>query len=195
MMYALFMRGRHWAWGLLWAFVLETIAVVTPFGVVFNIRGNIPVLVIAYAAHIAYGVPLGKAVQKWRDTHTALAQMPRVVRLTAVAIALLLLIHPLLSPSATAADHRAAAGVFRVEGLALNPDWLRIQRGQTVVLFNPQNSAVTVVLKDFGQTVIVGPGGTARTPAFPPGIHQLFVQTPDRTTSGFVVVEPVEQGK
>src|SRR5262249_52644369 len=31
-MYALFMRGRHWAFAVAWAFLLETIALVSPYG-------------------------------------------------------------------------------------------------------------------------------------------------------------------
>jgi hypothetical protein len=195
MMYALFMRGRHWGFGVLWAFILESIAIFTPFGLVFSVRGNVPVMLIAYGAHIAYGVPLGKAVQKWQSTRTSLAQMPRVVRLTLLAAAILLLTHPLYSPGSVAADHRAAAGVFRVEGLALNPDWLRVQRGQSVIVSNAENHPVTVVFKELGQRMSLRPGESAQSPQFEPGIYQVFVETSGRTQSSFVLVEPVEQGK
>ena len=195
MMYALFMRGRHWGFGVLWAFILESIAIFTPFGLIFSVRGNIPVMFIAYAAHIAYGVPLGKAVQKWQSTRTSLAQMPRLVRLIVLAVAILLLTHPLYSPGRVAADHRSAAGVFRVEGLSLNPGWLRVQRGQSVIISNPENWPVTVTLKELGQHFSLGPGESAQTPRLGPGIFQVFVETSGRTRSSFVLIEPVEQGK
>ncbi len=195
MMYALFMRGRHWLWGVLWAFGLESLAVVSPFGHIFSLRGNVPVLFIAFTAHIAYGAPLGRAVQYWRDTRTALEEMPRVVRMVIATTALAVLLHPLLSPSAASADLRARPGQFRVEGLTLNPGWLLIQRGQSVVIFNPQTTPVAVEMKNFGQKITVPPSGSATSPPLEPGIYQFFVATPGRTHSSFVVVEPVERSK
>jgi hypothetical protein len=195
MMYALFMRGRHWGFGVLWAFILESIAIFTPFGLIFSVRGNVPVMLIAYGAHIAYGVPLGRAVQQWQNTRTSLAQMPRVARYAVLVASILLLTHPLYSPGRVAADRRAAAGVFRVEGLALNPNWLRVQRGQSVIVSNAENHPVTVVIKEIGQRLLLGPGESAQTPRFEPGIYQVFVDTSGRTSSSFVLVEPVEQGK
>jgi hypothetical protein len=195
MAYALLMRGRHWIFAVIWAFLLETIAVVSPFGRIFGLRGNAAILAIAFAAHIAYGVPLGRAVQNWRDTRTALAEMPTVARLVLLAIAVVLLFHPLLSPGAVATDERSRAGQFRIEGIALNPSWLRVEQDKTVIMFNPQNQAATVMLKDTGQHWAIPPGGSASSAPLSPGTYQFFVETPGRTRSSFVIVEPVEQSK
>ena len=75
-MYALFMRGRHWAWAVVWACGLETAAIISPFGTVFRLRGNFPGITIAYLGHVAYGVPLGWLVWKWRATRDWLATVP-----------------------------------------------------------------------------------------------------------------------
>jgi hypothetical protein len=179
MMYALFMRGKYWGYGVLWAFALETIAVVTPFGRIFSVR-NAPVLLLAYGAHIAYGVPLGRAVQNWRDTRTALSEI---------------LLHPLISPAAAAADRRATDGRLRVDGESLAPGWLRITSAGQVRIENPQDRAVRVQLADLGQHLAIGPGASVTTPPLAPGIHQVFVETPGRTHSSFIVVEPVEEGR
>jgi hypothetical protein len=193
--YALFMRGKHWLFAVAWAFLLETIAVVTPFGRIFGLQGHGAILAIAFGAHIAYGVPLGRAVQKWPDTRTALAEMPVAARLILLSIAVVLLVHPLLSPGVVAADGRSRAGQFRVEGIELNPSWLRLQRGKTVIMFNPQNEAAALTLKDTGQHWVIAPGGSASSPPLGPGIYQFFVETPGRTRSSFVIVEPVEQSR
>ena len=195
MMYALFMRGRHWLWAVAWAFVLETLAVVTPFGRIFGLRGNVTLLVIAFAAHIAYGVPLGWAVQRWHDTRQSLQEMPPVVRYLVAVISILVLTHSLLSPDAAATDRRAKTGEFQVEGISFNPGWLRLKKAGNVIISNPQNAAVAVVLKDLRQTVTVPAGASVSSPPLAPGIHQFFVDNPVRTHSSFVVVEPVERSK
>ena len=46
--------------------LLETLAVVTSFGAVFAIRSYSGVLLIAYLAHVFYGVPLGTLCERWR---------------------------------------------------------------------------------------------------------------------------------
>ena len=62
-MYALLMLRRHWAWGVLWGLVLETLAFATVYGSAYGIRYDVVFLSIAYFAHIYYGLPLGWAVQ------------------------------------------------------------------------------------------------------------------------------------
>jgi hypothetical protein len=194
-MYALFMRGRHWGFAVLWAFILETVAVATPFGRIFGVRSNLPVLLIAYAAHVAYGVPLGRAVQNWRDTRLALAEMPLVVRATLAATAILLLFHSFLIPGVAAKEPRPALGEFRVEGTDLNPDWIRIRRGQAVEISNPGETTVAVVLKERDLHMALAPRESAPVTFPRPGIFQLFVETHDRTHSSFVLVEPVEENR
>ena len=66
-MYALFMRGRHWVWGILWGVVLETLAILSPFGVIFSVRTSPSALGIAYLGHFAYGFLLGWLVQHSRN--------------------------------------------------------------------------------------------------------------------------------
>jgi hypothetical protein len=195
MMYAVFMRGRHWIFGVLWAIFLESLAVFTPVGQIFSLRGNWPVLGIAFSAHIAYGYPLGRAVQRWRDTKSALGEMPPVVRYVTALVGLLVLIHPLLSPGQIAADRRARQGELRVEGISLNPAWLRLKNAGPVIISNPQNRAAAVVLKELNVRMVLQPGDSAKSPPLAPGIYQFFVETPGRTHSSFVLVEPVEQSR
>jgi hypothetical protein len=59
-MYALLMTGRHWGWGVLWGLSLEMLAVMTPFGELFGLRGVSQPVIIAFVAHLFYGYPLGR---------------------------------------------------------------------------------------------------------------------------------------
>lgn len=61
--YALFMTGRHWGWGVLFGLGLEVMAVVTPFGELFGLRAFSQTVIIAFVAHLFYGYPLGRVCQ------------------------------------------------------------------------------------------------------------------------------------
>ncbi len=192
-MYALVLPRRHWAWAIAWALLLETIAVVCPFGRVFALRGNYPALAIAYAAHVPYGLLLGWLVWRRAAVRAWLAGLSWPVRAGAVLAAALALVWPLAAPDEAARDARARPGEFRVEDIRLNPDWLRIDAGGAVTIRNPGPAEVVVVSKQQQRTVRVA-AGQEKVLAFPStGIYQVFVQTQRQTRSSFVIVEPVEE--
>lgn len=189
-MYALFMRGRHWGWAVLWAFALETIAVLSPFARIFALSGQ--AIGSAYLAHVAYGVPLGLLVQEWSATRSYLARVSPRLRAAAMLVGCAVLLWPLVSPAAIHRDARTAEGRFRVDGDRLDPSWLRIERGETVRIVNPGPDSVSVVLRERRELEGV-PGGQERVVPFPrPGVYQLHVETERRSRSSFVIVEPVE---
>ncbi len=70
--YAIVMLRRHWAWAIGWGLLLETLAVLSPFGEVFAIRKATYGLVLAYLGHVWYGLPLGllcqdpERLRRWR---------------------------------------------------------------------------------------------------------------------------------
>lgn len=191
-MYALFMRERHWGWAVLWALVLETIAVLSPFGRIFLLAGNYYAIAIAYAAHIAYGLPLGLLVWRWNATRDWLARVPAFLKWAAAALACAALGGPLFSPERDQQDARTALGEFRVEGERLNPGWLRIERGGDVRVHNPDAEAVSVLVKPNGASVRIAGGQTGTFSFSRTGIYQIFVETERRSQSSFIIVEPVE---
>lgn len=192
-MYALFMRGRHWAWAILWACALETISLVSPFGRIFYLSGNYSAMAIAYLGHVGYGLPLGWLVNKWDDTTEQLAEIPGSHKWIILIIGCGLFAWPMISPGRAWRDTRAAPGEFRVEGNQLNPDFLRIKHDTQIQVFNPGANTISVRVKQNNVTTQVA-GNHREALSFPkPGMYQVFVETDRRSQSSFVIVEPVEE--
>lgn len=191
-MYALFMRGRHWLWAVGWAFLLETIAVVSPFAQIFHLAGDYSKLGVAYLGHVAYALPLGFMVMRWERSRERLHNAPPwagwLVGMGAVA----LLLGPLVSPIRAERDQRVQPGTFRIEGDRLNPDWLRVERGTAIRIENPSAEAATVFVRPPGVELIVPANGAIQQPLNGTGVVQVFVMTDRRSHSSFVLAEPVE---
>lgn len=193
-MYAMVARGRHWGWGVAWAMLLETIALFSPFGPIFNLSSNPSAIGIAYLGHVAYGLPLGLLVQHWERTRSWLDSVPTGVTLAALAFGLAALLSPALQPDTRQRDARRSADSFRVEGLYLNPDWVRVNRGAPVGLENPSDTPVQVeVLPQ--DTVYLEASEQMTFRPDSSGIFQVRVQTDGRTHSSFLIVEPVEDAR
>lgn len=192
-MYTLWLRKRHWAWAILWGLVLETIALVSPFGRIFYLVGNYQAIAIAYFGHVAYGLPLGWLAYRWDETNAWLRQLPRrrigqLLLLTGAVIAWMI-----FWPSHRQRDARVTAGEFRAEGITLNPDWLRIRHGSSIQVFNPEAHDITVIVRQANARHHIA-SQVREMISFPqPGIYQLFVETSRQTRSSFVIVEPVEK--
>lgn len=196
MMYALFMRRRHWLWAILWAFVLETIAILSPFSQIFNLSGNYSAIGIAYLGHVAYGLPLGWLVYKWDETMAWKQRKPAVLRwagpLSAFLIMAFIVLSPFVRPNWIERENRAVTDTLLVEGIRLNPDWVRINRGESVTIRNNESEAVTVRDNSSGITIPLAAGEQQTILYRQTGIYQLFVETEGQTRSSFVIVEPVE---
>lgn len=191
-MYALFMRNRHWGWAVLWACMLETLAILCPFGRIFSVRGNYTTIAIAYMGHVAYGIPLGLMVRKWDATRDYLAGVPAMLWWMLALMLSAALLGPMVASDWIARDSRAADREFRVEGIRLNPDWLRINRGEPIRIYNPEAGKVSIVVKGRPGTVPVESGKKQSVSFDRPGIYQLYVETIRRSHSSFVIVEPAE---
>lgn len=186
-MYALWLGRRHWVWGLLWGVCLESIVLSTPFARIFHMQGNYPAMAIAYAAHLAYGFPLGYLVWRWDRGET-----PLVRQATAWAAILVTAFIVSFLPAGHSPDGRARPGSFQVEGPRLNPTWLRLSEPGNVSVANPGAGNVTV-LDVANRRELVLAGGAADNWNFArPGIYQCYVKTGARSISSFVIVEPVE---
>jgi hypothetical protein len=192
-MYALFFCGRRWGWAVVWGLTLETIALVSPFGRIFSMTANYSAIGIAYAGHIAWGVPLGVLVHQSDKTQAYLARTASSLKLSAFMLGCAALAWPMFSPGNIQRDRRVIPGEFRVEGDVLRPDWLRIGRGQEIRVFNPgaESATIRVQVRD----VSVASGQSAVIPFPDPGVYQMFVETSRRSRSSFVIVEPVEEVK
>jgi hypothetical protein len=190
-MYALFMEGRNPLWAVLWACLLETIALVSPFAAIFALKGNAPAIAIAYLGHVAYGLPLGILVQRSEESTAWLRRVTRPVKLLAVGVFALALLAPLWAPDRVRRDATAEPHAFRIEGGRLRPDILRIDLEQAVFVFNPGDVPVSLLVKTLERELSVAPGERCALSFPSTGIHQIHVRGGIRSHSSFVVVEPV----
>jgi hypothetical protein len=191
-MYALFMANRHWAWAVLWGCLLETIALSSPFGPIFNLTGNYPAIAIAYFGHVGYGIPLGIVVEHWSKSIEIIATTPPVLRWTIAAIVAAALVGPIASSEQQGRDLARTADTFDVDGNLLNPGWLRIERGKQVVVRNHGTVPVSIEVKQSHIDANLPIGASMPLKFEKPGIYQVFVKTDARSHSSFVIVEPVE---
>ncbi len=193
-MYALFMRGRHWFWAIVWACLLETIAIVSPYAIVYQLAGKPYIIAIAYVGHVAYGIPLGLMVQHWGASAAWLRNLPPIGRIALIVVLAASVIGSLTVPEQVGDKGRKVNG-FIVEGGGLVPDWVRLRKPGPIYLKNGCAGPSTVVLN-----------GTALPPFAPceerevaipdEGIARLHAVSPSfRSHSSFVLVDPVAQSK
>ena len=191
-MYALFMKNRHWGWGIVWGFVLETIAVLSPFATIFALTGNYRALGIAYLGHVAYGLPLGWVVYRWDETAAWLDELPRFFIGVGWAIAFVVAGGVAFSAENITRNNAAQPITFQIDADTLNPDWLRIDRGDTITVNNRSTTQQTIRDVKRSTSYPLASGEQTALTFTETGIYQLFVEVEGRTRSSFVIVEPVE---
>ena len=184
-MYALFGKGRHWGWAVVWACALETLALASPFGAIFGFTGDWKPMGIAYLGHVAYGIPLGRMVRNWQSTCESLDAMPRRVQATLTLAAIgaigwmLHTANPVVKPAS-----------FEIDGVRLVPDIQRIARGSSIEYRNAGAPAPVMLA---GREWKVE--NRLAVPMDRPGIYQTWVRHEGRSRSSFVIVEPVEESR
>src|SRR5205823_6352717 len=146
-----------------------------------------------YLGHIAYGLPLGWLVQRTDHVINWVRSLPKWATSSAVAVGLVGLYGPIISPANIARDRQAQAGLFQVEGHRLNPGWLRLSKGEEFRITNSGPEPISLQI-DKRRGALTLAAGETQTWSFPsPGIHSLNVQWPGRTDSSFVISEPVSE--
>ncbi len=192
-MYALLMRGRHWIWAVAWAFVLETIFVLSPLAYSVALFTDSWAVVVAYYGHVAYGIGLGWLVQRWDWSRGQLRQLEPAHRLLLAAVPVVICGAYILN-GPVEQDRRVRAGTLRVEGARLNPDWVRLKAGGSVTIENPGPERATVRIPGLSQTFDIAAGqAVSYIFAQPSGLFDIFqvaVAVSGRSRSSFVVVEP-----
>lgn len=185
--YAAVALGRKWWWGLLWAMVLETATILTPFATTYAIAGKWDLIAIAYAAHVAYGVPLGLIVQSGpRFAESFLELGPHAVTWTLVVLVVgLLAWHrpwSVSGPIRNGAHLAEGPSALVVDG-RFQPEWVRVAPGGCASFRNEDSTSYDV------EKVRLEPGRLRRVCFEFPGVHR--VRTSSRPYSGgFVIVDP-----
>lgn len=154
--YSLLMFKRNWAWAVGWALLLETLAVVTVFGLVFSLRNYSGVVILAYVAHLFYGVPLGVACQYPEQTdayHLKAIHMPTWLQPASWCLLALLVGMGIWFTNATLPifDRASpAANEIRITKSQLVPGWSNIEANSVVTIKNDAANAHTVLIRPPG---------------------------------------------
>lgn len=190
--YAMIAPRKHWGWGVLWALVLETATIVTPFATEYALRTEdgfklLPIS-IAYAAHVPYGIAIGLAVQRpdgWARDVRRLGRFAVPAMLAVVLAGLALWMRP-WAPGVAGEGRALADGpsAVVVDG-RFEPEWLRVAPGDCVAFENRDD--MTYVIQVDGDPATLPPGA-AEVCFTDTGVHR--VRTTDAPyAGGFVIVD------
>ena len=188
--YAVVALRRPWGWAVLWAMVLESATVLTPFVDTYALRGKWNLIGIAYAAHVFYGVPLGRWVQRADVRMEQLHEMtkqPALLALALVTAGILIWHHPWATSVDDRAGERVAPGpsaVVRHERFA--PKWLHVPVNGCATLRN--DDATGYKLKGVPGDVSLVPRVSTRVCFATPGVHRVRT-TANPDAGGFVIVD------
>jgi hypothetical protein len=194
-MYALFMRGRHWFWAIVWACLLETIAMLTPYAVVYQLAGKPLVIAIAYFGHVAYGLPLGFMTQRWEGSARYLRTLPPIARGASALLLFAAVAGSLTAPSPGGTDVAKRPNTFQVDEGRILPDWLHLTRSGAIVLRN-SCAGPNVVVWNGAEQPPLAPCEEREIVLAERGIHQFYARSSSfRSHSSFVLVDPVAQAE
>lgn len=135
--YAVVLARRHWGFGVAWGLSLELAAFLSPFTVVYGLTGKWGSIALAFAAHVAYGLPLGFMVERIDRVEAALEQSlvrPVAVTLSVLVLGLVLWHRPWSVPAdlAAARDLAADPPAVLVVGDRFVPEWVAVAPGECV---------------------------------------------------------------
>lgn len=190
--YAMLAPRRQWGWGVLWAMVLETATIVTPFAAEYALRTpegfKLVPIAIAYAAHVPYGLAIGFAVQRpgsWAGSVRQLGRFAVPGLLVAVLVGLALWLRPWAG--GVAAEGRALADgpSALVVGQRFEPEWLRVELGECATFDNRDDVAYEI---EAGATAAILEPGRSDVCFTAPGVHRVRT-TDEPYAGGFVIVD------
>jgi hypothetical protein len=189
--YAVVALGRRRWWAIAWAMVLETATVATPFAGTYAIAGKWHIIAIAYAAHVAYGWPLGRWVEDAPRRVGDLAQAvsrPVAATLGALSVGLLLWHQPWSADGDDRAGEAVASGPSAVvRGGRLAPTWVRLGVGECAAVRNDDD--VTHRLSGAEGTPSLEPDRITDVCFTDDGVHRVRTSSkPD--AGGYVIVDP-----
>jgi hypothetical protein len=151
--YCLVAARAHWIFGVLWGVTLETAVVFSPFLERYGLAGKYGSIALAFAAHVAYGLPVGKLCQRFDRTRDELASVfkrPAVIVIGIAFAGLVLWHHPWTTSSARREASRVAAASGQASVVVTHdrfiPEWVRIEPGECVHVANRTTTSFTTKL-------------------------------------------------
>jgi hypothetical protein len=186
--YAAVMARRRWPWGIAWALILETVAVLSPFGARYGLSGQALPIAIAYGAHLFYGYPVGRLVQDLDTVSQTLNRLGRHSVAVVLGVPVVLVVGWLRPWSALTAELESGTHPSMdlptavVMSDRFEPEWLRIHTGGCVVV---ENRSSTSFDTPYGS---VRPDTSSRLCFDEAGAHRVRLG-PRPFSGGFVYVE------
>lgn len=181
-------RGRHWAWGLAWAMVLESGSVFTPFAQDYNLWDNPTAIVIAYGAHVPYGLALGIIGQRRETWERYLSDAGRHVvpgsLVVGVAVLGLWLRPGIDSPDVDRGRAVADGPSAVVSDERFSPVWMRTDACVTV----RNDDDVPYTFDDAVGAPAIGPGESGELCFDASRVHRVN-PTGEPHDGGFVIVD------
>ncbi len=189
--YAAVAQRRNWRWGVLFAMLLETGTVLTPFASTFQLQGKYFIIAIAYAAHVPFGIALGKVCEDPdRSLHLigVLGRRTASTALAATVVALAVWLRPWsLDPDIQRGRDVAEGPSMIIQSGRLSPEFVVVDPGSCVSVRNSDD--VTWTLTMLGTPVVVGGGGAAVVCPESNGVFHLKSDA-GPFTGGFLIVDP-----
>lgn len=189
--YAVIAARRGWAYGVAWGVMLETAAFLSPFTARYGLTGKWWPITVALLAHVAYGLPVGRIVQRFDAVAAWMRDLGRatVAGVLAVVVVGVLVWHrPWITPEPIAQAQDLHDQVGRATAVVqtdrFRPEWLRIEPAGCVQIVSRSDESFTT---DWGDV----PAGETSDLCFDdPGVYR--VKLGDRAYSGgFVYVDDV----
>ncbi len=189
--YAAIAMRRHWAWGVVFAALLETGTVLTPFASSYQLGGKYFIIGVAYAAHVPFGLALGKLCQDPDRTRQILASVGRhvaPVALTATVVALVLWLRPWHLDSNIVDARDAAPGPSLIVRTGrVSPEFVVLRVGECATVVNLDDTTRTLTLQGTDRPLSAG-SSTQLCPASDGVFHMKSDAGP--FTGGFLIVDP-----
>jgi len=189
--YAAIGRRRDWRWGVLFAMLLETGTVLTPFASTYQLQGRYFVIAVAYAAHVPFGMALGKACEDPAQSLHLIGVLGRRTAMTSLVAAFLALavwLRPWsLDPDIQRGRDVAAGPSMIIQSGRLSPEFVVVDQGACVAVRNSDGVPRVVTLR--GVSTVVEGGDLATVCPEASGVSHLKSDA-GPFTGGFLIVDP-----
>ncbi len=158
--YAAIAMRRHWAWGVLFAALLETGTVLTPFASSYQLEGKYFIIGVAYAAHVPFGLALGRLCQRPERTRELMGIIGRhtaPVSLALTVASLALWLQPWSLDSNIAAGRAVDAGPsLVVRSGRVSPEFVAIPVGGCVTVRSDDDTPRVLTLQGVEHDLLAG---------------------------------------
>ncbi|QQR55190.1 hypothetical protein IPG41_01350 [Candidatus Peregrinibacteria bacterium] len=171
--YSLVMKNKSIGWAVLWGLLLETLAVLTPFGAIYGIRTAYKALAIAYGAHLFYGFPLGWFCEKPLLLRQRLNRIFPYIMLATLVVGLFF-----WEAWHLGRGEQVPANTILVREDFISETWTRSEVGQMLTVKNELEEVLDFEILGITERMSLSPGDSVAIEMDTVGLHQFLVHNP-----------------